>query len=393
MNLQFWKKKPDNKGGASWSAKKAKPKKSVAREWLDAILFAAIAATIIRTFFVEAFVIPTASMERSLMVGDFLFVSKMHYGTRLPMVPLAVPLVHNKLPFMNVKSYLGWIKLPYLRLPGFVDIERNDVVVFNYPADDIHANNPALGPIEIPSVKENYIKRCVAVPGDVFEIRQGQVYINGKPGVNPPEMQLAYVGQTKGDPLPYSALEPLGFRPNGDSNQNWETTQETSTTNLFHCPQYIADSLKKWPVFASFNRMPSPPLPYQSSLNANSDFGFNMGKYKWTLDDFGPITIPGKGKTIKIDTANVEVYRRAITAYEKHELEVKDQKIFIDGKETTEFTFEMDYYFMMGDNRYNSQDSRYWGFVPEDHVVGKPIMVFFSRENGIRWSRIFKMIK
>jgi len=392
MNLQFWKKKQD-KGTAGWSAKKAKPKKSIAREWLDAILFAAIAATIIRTFFVEAFVIPTASMERSLMVGDFLFVSKMHYGTRLPMVPLAVPLVHNKLPFMNVKSYLGWIKLPYLRLPGFVDIERNDVVVFNYPADDVHPNNSALGPIEIPSVKENYIKRCVAVPGDVFEIKQGQVYINNKPGYNPPEMQLAYFGVTKGEGLPESALEPLGFRPLRDNNSNWQLINDDPTQNLLFCPRYIADSLKAWQgVFAHMDTMPEQMIRSFFHLD-NRGFGFDMSRKNWSINNFGPITIPGKGKTIKIDTANVEVYRRAITAYEKHELEVKDHKIYIDGKETSEFTFEMDYYFMMGDNRYNSQDSRYWGFVPEDHIVGKPIMVFFSRENGIRWNRIFKMIK
>jgi signal peptidase I len=327
------------------------------------------------------------------MVGDFLFVSKMHYGTRLPMVPLAVPLVHNKLPFVNVKSYLGWIKLPYLRLPGFVNIERNDVVVFNYPADDVRPNNPALGPIDIPSVKENYIKRCVAVPGDVFEIRKGQVFINGKPGYNPPEMQLAYYGVTKGEGLPESALEPLGFRPLGDNNSNWQLINNDPSQNLLFCPRYTADSLKAWQgVFAHLDTMPEHMIRNYFALD-NRGFGFDMSRKNWSINNFGPITIPGKGKTIKIDTGNVEIYRRAIAVYEKHELEVKDNKIFIDGKETSEFTFEMDYYFMMGDNRYNSQDSRYWGFVPEDHIVGKPIMVFFSRENGIRWNRIFKMIK
>lgn len=373
---------------------KPKPKKGPLREWVDAIVFAAVAAIIIRTFLVEAFMIPTASMERSLMVGDFLFVSKFHYGTRLPMAPLSFPFVHNTLPFSNTRSWLGWPRIPYLRLPGFMDVERNDVVVFNYPADDVNPTNPQLGPVDVPSLKENYIKRCVAVAGDRFEIRGGQVYVNGEKGVNPPELQNSYHVTTNSDGFNELVLSEYGFRPLGDRNQNYQplgTSGPGMMDYVFYMPVYLADTFRTWPYVKDVRRSPARPLEAQDRRMGDY-FGFDVHRFGWSLDDFGPIVVPKKGVPLQLTPDNLTLYERVITAYEKHELELRDSVIYIDGKPASSFTPEMDYYFMMGDNRYNSQDSRYWGFVPEDHVVGKPIFVFFSRENGIRWNRIFKGI-
>lgn len=387
-------KKPEKKVkplAQSAKSNKKKSPKGILKEWFDAALFAAIAASLIRTFLIEAFVIPTASMERSLMVGDFLFVSKIHYGTRLPMVPLSMPFVHNKLPFSDTKSYLDWIVFPYFRLPGISSIKRNDSFVFNYPADDVHPNNPKLGPVEVASVKENYIKRCVAVPGDKLQIKGGQIYINDKIGQNPPEMQYRFFAESSPKSLlNEEQLSGLGFRPFGDPNENIKPVGPNQY--LMFMPLNVYQEVKSWPEIDTIYRDQQPLLPIQSSMYPPDNFGFNMHKYGYTLDDFGPIKIPQKGATYKIDTSNIEVYRRCITAYENHKLEIQGEVIKIDGKPVKEYTFEMDYYFAMGDNRYNSQDSRYWGFVPEDHIVGKPIMVFFSKEGKIRWNRTFKLI-
>ena len=375
--------------------KPPKPKKGPIREWIDAIVFAAGAAILIRTFLVEAFMIPTASMERSLMVGDFLFVSKFHYGTRLPMAPLSFPFVHNTLPLSNTRSWLGWPRLPYLRLPGFMDVERNDVVVFNYPADDINPTNPRLGPVDIPSLKENYIKRCVAVPGDRFEIRQGQVYIDGQVGWNPPELQNSYTITTGKEGFNELVLKEYGFRPLGDRNQNYMplgTSGPGQMDYIFYMPTYLADTFATWPFVKNVRRTVERMLDAQDPRMADY-FGFDVHRYGWSLDNFGPLVVPKKGEPLALTPENLTFYVRVIEAYEGHQVELRDSTIYIDGQPATSFTPALNYYFMMGDNRYNSQDSRYWGFVPEDHIVGKPLFVFFSRENGIRWNRIFKAIE
>jgi len=377
--------------------KKATKKKGPVREWIDAVLFALVAAVLIRTFLLEAFMIPTASMERSLMVGDFLVVSKVHYGVRMPMAPLTFPLVHNTLPFSNTRSWLSWITLPYMRIPGFVDVERNDVVVFNYPADDITPQNKLLGPVDIPSLKENYIKRCVAVPTDTFEIRDAQVYINGKKGFNPPEMQLQYTvrtspdGFSSGNSFNPMVMGEFGFRDPTNSQANyWPTGQNTY---VFLMPSYLADTVRKWTNVVSVERTEHGPLPMQTPAQPDGNHGFDVHMKGWTLDNYGPLVIPAKGVPLHLNADNLKHYIRVIADYEGHKLELRSGEIYIDGKPSNTFTPEMNYYFMMGDNRHNSLDSRYWGFVPEDHVVGKPLLVFFSIEGGIRWNRLFKAIE
>lgn len=365
---------------------KGKKKKSEIREWLDAIVFAAIAASLIRTFFMEAFLIPTSSMERSLMVGDFLVVSKFHYGTRVPMAPLSVPLIHNKLPYTHIPSFLDWIQIPYFRLPGISQVERNDVVVFNFPADDIQPNDPELGPIYIPSLKENYVKRCVAIAGDTVSVRGDQVYINGKPGYTPPDLQSRYIIQTNGEGFNPLVLEPLGFRKPGDMNQNWG--QIGANLYYFDMTTELAEQFKKWSNVIKIEKDVPPDDPRYRELIYPSD----PKHYPWHLDNFGPFWLPKKGATLALDTANINLYKRIIEGYEHHKVEIDGNLIKIDGKVANSYTFEMNYYFMMGDNRRNSQDSRFWGAVPEDHIVGKPIFVFFSSENGPRWNRIFKSI-
>lgn len=384
-------------------------KKTVFREWADALVYAGTAALIIRTFFVEAFMIPTASMERTMMVGDFLLVSKYSYGIRTPMIPLAFPFVHNKLPLVNEKSYLDWIQLPYYRTPGYTDIKRNDIVVFNYPADDIRPNNPQLGPVSEPSLKENYIKRCVAQAGDVFEIRNQQVFINGQPGENPKDMQFSYLVFSRVPMNPNKKLQELGYRDPNDSNRNWGEfpfqlypflTQDSIMAMVqkygypyeFLMTEEMAETFKTFPNITLVTRMPQPKgyvMPYEQAWVYPQD----TINYKWNLDHYGPLVVPAKGSTVSLNPQNISFYARIIRDYEGHQLEYTADEIRIDGKVATEYTFEMNYYFMMGDNRNNSLDSRYWGFVPENHVVGKPLMVFMSFENGFRWDRFLHFAK
>lgn len=388
MNWKFWKKKPEDPN---------KPKKSKLREWLDALIWAGGAALILRTFMFEAFMIPTSSMERTMMVGDFLFVSKLHYGPRVPMVFFAFPFVHNKLPFVNIPSFIDFLRLPYMRLPGFTSIKRNDIVVFNYPADDIKPNNPALGPIYVPSFKENYIKRCVAIAGDTLEIRHGQVYINGQKGWNPPDMQQQYYVKLRPSGIndfQYATLKKLGFRNEDSDNANWRRTPNPLIIEMF-----MTDSIKKilstWPSVESIDQTIMPAYSDTDSVSiqriADIEFFPNHPDYHWNLDQMGPLYLPKSGDKLTITPKNLPIYRRCIEAYEGHTVKVENNKVFIDGKETTEYTFAMNYYFMMGDNRYNSQDSRFWGMVPEDHIIGVPFFVAFSIENGIRWNRILKV--
>ncbi len=396
---------------------KKQPKKSSLREWGDAILFAGVSALIIRTFFVEAFMIPTSSMERTLMAGDFLFVSKFHYGARMPMTPLAVPFVHNKLKIGNVSmpSYLSFLELPYYRLPGLIEIERNDIVVFNYPAHDIHDLGDGAGKVEPVSMKENYIKRCVGMPGDTLQLIDQQVYINGAAGDNPELMQYEYhvevkegatfVGRRRvpGETVwsySFPNMEDLGFRPWLVSagatrsrplteNPNWQIVRYPDVLRLF-MPQQVAEDIKDMraiqkvePIFQRADAPSQRPIyPQHNNLNGQH--------FRHNIDNYGPIVIPAEGLTLELPPKNVSLYWRVITAYEGHEFENRNGKIFIDGEETSTYTFELNYYWMMGDNRHNSEESHFWGFVPENHIVGKPLFVFFSYESafGIRWDRI-----
>ncbi|HHG83671.1 MAG TPA: signal peptidase I [Bacteroidetes bacterium] len=393
--------------------------KSPMREWLDAILFAGTAALIIRTLLIEAFMIPTTSMEGSLLAGDFLFVSKFHYGIRLPQAPLSFPFVHNTLPLTKgTKSYLP-VELPYSRLPGIKHVQRNEIVVFNYPDDDRNPDVPELGKINITSMKQNYIKRCVAVAGDSLEIRAGHIFINGKPGWESENMQTSYIAGEIG----IKVLKKEGFRANyfkgggADPNNNAQGIDMNPLTRqpmgagsshwVLHMNATKFAEMKSKYSGTKFEPLLDKPLPEKPrNINvAASLLTLRKGGLKeliypkvpgltnWSKDNFGPIYLPKKGVTVKLDPHSLLMYEKIIDVYEKHDLDVSaDGTIKIDGKVTTEYTFAMNYYWMMGDNRHASLDSRFWGYVPEDHVIGRPWFVLFSWEEGPRWSRFFRPI-
>jgi signal peptidase I len=349
----------------------AKPKTKT-REWIDAIVFAVIAATIIRWLILEAFTIPTPSMEKSLLVGDFLFVSKLHYGARTPATPLQMPLTHQKIWGTNIPSYLDWVQLPQFRLPGFSSVKRNDVVVFNYPPEFQY-------PVDL---KTNYIKRCIGVPGDVLEIKDMQVYINGESQAFPEEAQFQYK-LTTGETINQRVFDKYEISERTKISDGYIIMTTPATAAELKGLQFIDDvSIQKSQEGAAvIGIYPSP------------------AKYAWNTDFWGPIEVPGEDMTIEVNEETMTKYGSVIEYYEGHELvEVKDGTLKIDGIEYTEYTFKQDYYFMMGDNRHNSLDSRFWGFVPADHIVGKALFIWMSidPEKGffskVRWSRLFKGI-
>lgn len=356
--------------------RKSDHKRSKTREWIDAIVFAVIAATLIRTFLIEAFTIPTPSMEKSLMVGDFLFVSKVNYGPRIPNTPIAFPFAHHTLPIVGTKSYLEWIKLPYYRLPGFQKIRNYDVVVFNYPMEDFR-------PVD---KQENYIKRCIAIPGDSIRIINRQVYINSKPLEFPEKSQFYYHIITDGSGFNPKALKEMditeGFgQISSQGDFIWNLTKANA---------------EKMKTFSNVKNLEPLAVDEIHKLYADAQL-FPEGK-NWDVDNYGPLFVPKKGSSITLTPENLAIYKRVITVYEHNKLEIKEGKIFINGTPAESYTFKMDYYFMMGDNRHNSQDSRFWGFVPEDHIVGKAVFVWMSWDtNGdlfhkIRWNRLFRFI-
>jgi signal peptidase I len=389
MNWKFW--------NRTAVAERAKPKSKV-REWWDAILFAVIAATLIRWLIMEAYTIPTPSMENSLLVGDFLFVSKFHYGTRTTTTPLQVPLTHQKIWFTNIPSYTEAIKLPQYRLPGLTKVQREDVVVFNVPPKALNDN------IDYPvDLKTNYIKRCVGIPGDSLKIRDKQVYANGAPLNNPPEMQLSY-NVVSSSAISERNMEKLGLGPEdietGSHQQNGTVFYEMWLTKA------KAEEMKALPYIKSVEEKPDDPnvdsrgiLPY-SSYFIGDHFRDTTRLTNWTSNNFGPLWIPKEGVTIPINKLNLALYGTTIVLYEHNDnAKIEGDKLIIDGQEVKEYTFKQNYYFMMGDNRHNSLDSRYWGFVPEDHIVGKAFFIWLSLDknagalNKIRWSRFFKLIE
>ncbi|WP_353720621.1 signal peptidase I [Dyadobacter sp. 676] len=368
------------------SSVESKKKKSPAREWFDSILFAVVAATLIRWLFFEAFTIPTPSMENSLLVGDFLFVSKLHYGTRTPKTPLQVPLTHQTIWGTNIPSYTSLIQLPQYRLPGFSEVKRGDVVVFNYPPEMQH-------PVDL---KTNYIKRCVGIPGDKVEVRDLQVYANGKAMENPPRMENEYFVATT-----TAVNEEKVFRENGISEFNSYTEGDNDTIKgneqmgyLVFTTTEIAAKLKTYDFVKSITLVKTDNGITEPMLYPNSSL------FKWNRDNYGPITVPKKGMTVQLTPENIATYGPVIKNYEDNDDVVIDEKsVKVGGKPITSYTFKQDYYFMMGDNRHNSADSRYWGFVPMGHIVGKAVFVWMSIDpnptsffNKIRWSRIFRTI-
>jgi signal peptidase I len=457
---------------------KRKPgKKSIWKEWSDAILFAVVAASAIRTYVFEPYKIPTGSMEKTMLIGDHLFVDKFVYGPRLPMTPFSYPIFHNSIPYLNVKSYLEFQTIPYTRMPGFRFVENNDVVVFNFPAGDTALNDPRMpnglightyeeilrdeafliclregkdvhhfeanfdkyvnaartrflekgkvysrivdendnkvgyttiyGLLERPVDKrENYIKRCVAIPGDIIEVKDKELYVNGKLAWQAPEMQYNY--SYIGHPHPFvmgrnwNEIEANFYEQNFKVNVA-ELGIDDSMNITIPLSKSLYESLK-----SSFPEL----KPYikqkgyynDQILNGKTASYYhifpNNPQYNWTEDNFGPLQIPKKGDVVALDHKSLPIYRRIIIAYEGHSLEEKADGIYIDGNKVTTYTIQQDYYWMMGDNRNNSADSRFWGFVPEDHIVGHASFIWMSIDQykgmfggGMRWSRMFSGIE
>lgn len=400
-------------------------------DWIDDIIFALVAVYFINLFIFQNYQIPSSSLEKSLLVGDYLFVSKVSYGPRVPNTPLSFPLVQNTLPILNCKSYLDWPSWDYKRVAGLGQIQRNDIVVFNFPAGDtvatlqqnpdyytlvqmygreaVRMNKQSFGDIIYRPVdkRENYVKRCVGLPGDSLSIRNNQVYINGKAAQNPKNMQLNYFvetetpltetmfrnwGVSRDDYMPYGqpctvtdpeTLSFLGFQPNANGAYN--------LVYRFPMTEAMVAQVKKLP---SVKKVIVEPEIIGGTMYYPVDYDNG-----WTRDNYGPIWIPKRGATIELTPENLALYRRCIKNYEHNELEEKDGVVYINGEKATTYTFQYDYYWMMGDNRHNSADSRSWGFVPEDHIVGKPIMIWLSLDKdrslfdgGIRWNRLFRWV-
>ena len=369
LNYKFWKKRE----------KKPKKKKSEVRSWIDAIGFAVIAATLLRTFLIEAYTIPTSSMEKSMLIGDFLFVSKVAYGPRVPMTPIAFPLVHHTMPIGNGKSYSEAVKLPYHRMKGLGEIKRNDCVVFNWPAETLGR------PVD---KKENYVKRCVGVPGDKIELIDAQLMVNDAPQEEPEGMkkQWHYNVSTKGTGLNPNILYEKYDITEGGYGRNKNEYNLTLTNES-------RDAIQ------NFTNVTSVKRQYEKG-GIYADYIFPHDKnFKWNVDNFGPITVPAAGETVSITTENLSIYKDIIERYENNKLEVVAGEIYINDKVATTYTFAMDYFWMMGDNRHNSADSRFWGFVPENHIVGKALFVWMSWDknakglNKIRWNRLFSSVK
>ena len=442
-----------------WKKTKNKAVRSV-MSWVDAIVFALVAVYFVNIYLFQNYQIPSSSLEKSLLVGDYLYVSKISYGPRIPNTPLSMPLAQHTLPIIDTKSYIEWPQWKYKRVPGLGKVKRNDIVVFNFPAGDtvainyqqedfynlayregqriypnkvkmdsltlwqqrevyelyytagrnlIRSNPKMYGDIVVRPVdrRENYVKRCVGLPGDTLQIKNGQVYINGKASENPEGLQFNYFVQTTGPYISDDMFRDLGISKDDQmlmsNDAGWEEglmemgldrrDAQGRLTPTYHLPL-----TKKMLATLSANKKLISRIIIEPESFSGQMYPLNLNT-KWDRNNYGPIWIPSKGSTVTLTLENLPIYERCIRAYEGNDLLVKEDGIYINGQKTNQYTFKMDYYWMMGDNRNNSLDSRYWGFVPEDHVVGKPIVVWLSldKDRGwldgkIRWNRIFKWV-
>ena len=361
--------------------------KTEAGEWISSIVFAIVAATIVHTYIMQPYTIPTSSLEKSLLVGDFLFVSKFHYGAKTPMTPFAAPMVHDTLPIVGVRSYFKKPLLPYFRLPGIQKIKRNEIVVFNWPTDTVQQffkrpDHKIVKPID---KKSNYVKRCVAIAGDSLEIRDGYIFINGERSIMPDRAkpQFFHVVDTDGNNLSENSLYNQYHVRRGEAYIQ-------GGKYILNLDEENASKLKNNPIVKSISRKIIP--------KGKAEAVFPSIRKNWNKDNFGPLYIPEEGKTVALNKNSLPFYRRIITEYEHNTLSTQGDAIYVNGKETTEYTFKQNYYWMMGDNRHNSEDSRYWGYVPFDHVVGKPVFIWFSWDtygkglDKIRWERLFTVV-
>ena len=418
-----------------WWKEAEKPVKFV-MSWVDALVFALVAVYFINLFFFQNYVIPSSSLEKSLLTGDYLFVSKVSYGPRIPETPLTMPLTQHTLPVVECKSYIEWPHWDYRRVKGLGKVELNDIVVFNYPAGDtlcsapqyqsydyygmcysigyqlypqrpnpdslsandrikyfntlyeagreeLRRNEAEYGKIITRPTdrRENYVKRCVGLPGQTLQIKNRIVYLDGKANKEPEEVQYTYYVKLK-QHIPDEMLKDLGI--------SMEDLVSLNTAGYMPLTKRAVATLSKRKDLVESIRI-------NTDASEHDIYPLN-GNMHWTRDNYGPIWIPAKGKSINLTLDNIAVYERPIKVYEHNDLQIKEGKIYINGKEADSYTFKMDYYWMMGDNRHNSADSRYWGFVPEDHVVGKPIFIWWSSDpdrsgfGGIRWQRLFRFV-
>ncbi|MGA9324714.1 MAG: signal peptidase I [Salegentibacter sp.] len=372
--------------------------RTAAGEWISSILFAVIAATIVHTYFMQPFTIPTSSLEKTLLVGDYLFVSKFHYGARVPETAVAFPMVHDTIPFLGIKSYLNKPQIPYMRLPGFEDVERNDIVVFNWPVDTVKQFFDRSGkhftkPID---KKSNYVKRCVGIPGDSLQVKDGRVFVNGQQLKLPgrAKVQYSYIGKTKGE-----GFNPRYLYERYDITDGFSYNPENNVFFIRALSEENYQKFRNHPNVASIER-------YVDSTKTSSDAIFpNNGKHSWNNDFMGPIYIPKKGATVKLTPESIPYYKRIIEVYEGFEMGIDNKlslngtQVLLNGQPADSYTFKQNYYWMMGDNRNNSEDSRYWGYVPENHIVGKPVFIWLSLDQNasgfdkIRWNRMFTTVQ
>ena len=416
-----------------------KPKTSFG-ETISSILFAIVAATIVHNYVIQPYIIPTGSLEKSLLIGDFLFVSKFHYGARVPMTAISLPMVHDTIPLLKTRSYLKKPQLPYLRLPGFKKIKRNEIVVFSWPADTVRQFFVKEKRVDKPiDKKSNYVKRCVGVPGDTLEILNGFVYTNGSKNILPDRAKVQYTHYAYSEKgVSSRKLSSKGY---SDYTRTYKIENISETTYKQILPYIIGrkgNTIEDFRVITGSKGLPTK-LIYKTGLKVseilelkkeitltlreaenlrkvqgidsvvrrinqvkvpNEAFFPNKVPFDWNEDNFGPIIVPQIGMTVDLNQKNLSIYKKIIGEYEGNTLELNQQGVKINGEYLSKYTFKKDYYWMMGDNRHKSEDSRFWGFVPDDHIVGKPVFIWFSIKGindgiknwKVRWDRVFTTV-